>query len=189
MKVTRTSRHSLSPAKWLLPDDTRFSPAFKQRILDLGFERFKIAAASELPEGCAPDKERQLRLKKNQELFYLSYNYVDNPSPRPQIFNAQHGLFRCLLTTFALLSALSILFGIAFTIVPAVFSLMALSSVDGSQHAPQAPTGDSFESPVLVAWIKRLPPSPPTLLATADDRLEGPQGMLFGPEPHLASPS
>lgn len=99
-------------ARWLLPGNTRFSPAFKQRILDLIAERFKIVTAPDLPQGCTAVEERQLRLEKNQELFYLCYNYVDNLSPRPQIFNAQYGIFRCLLTTFALLCAMSILLGI-----------------------------------------------------------------------------
>jgi len=100
-------------ARWLLPDDTKFSSAFKQRVLDLVTERFKVAVAPELPAGCTPENERQIRLKKNQELFYLCYNYVDNLNPRPQIFNAQYGLFRCLLTTFALLCALSVLLGLS----------------------------------------------------------------------------
>lgn len=99
-------------ARWLLPEDAKFSPAFKQRILDLVIERFKVATTPDIPEGTTPEKQRDLRLKKNQELFYLCYNYVDNLNPRPQIFNAQYGLFRCLLTTFALLCALSILFGL-----------------------------------------------------------------------------
>jgi heme A synthase len=37
---------------------------------------------------------------------------VDNLNPRPQIFNAQYGLFRCLLTTFALLCGLAVLLGL-----------------------------------------------------------------------------
>lgn len=98
-------------ARWLLPDDTRFSPALKQRILELVAERFKIPTITEVPPGTTPEEERAFRLQRNEELFHLCYNYVDNLSPRPQIFNAQYGLFRCLLTTFAILSGLCIVLG------------------------------------------------------------------------------
>lgn len=99
-------------ARWLLPKDPKFSPEYKQRIFTLIEERFKISTSVTVPEGCTPAQELNLRLKKNQELFYLCYNYVDNLSPRPQIFNAQYGLFRGLVTTFGLLCLLSIVFGL-----------------------------------------------------------------------------
>lgn len=89
-------------ARWLLPEDPTFSASYKARVFDLIAERFKVETEPDIPEGCSPDKQRQLRLRKNQELFYLCYNAVDNLNPRPQIFNAQYGLFRCLLTLFAL---------------------------------------------------------------------------------------
>jgi amino acid transporter len=63
----------------------------------------------ELPSGCTEDEARNARLNRTQELFYLCYHCVDNLIPRPQIFNAQYGLFRCLFGLFGLLCALSIL--------------------------------------------------------------------------------
>ena len=99
-------------ARWLLPDDATFSAAYKKRIFDLIAERFKVATEPEIPKGAPREEERRIRLKKNQELFFLCYNYVDNLNPRPQIFNAQYGLFRCLLTMFALLCGLAVLLGL-----------------------------------------------------------------------------
>ena len=95
-------------ARWLLPDDPKFSAGYKTRVLDLIAERFKVTTEPDIPEGCSHDKEQELRLNKNQELFYLCYNAVDNINPRPQMFNAQYGLFRCLLTLFALLTLTSV---------------------------------------------------------------------------------
>lgn len=95
-------------ARWLLPDDPKFSASYKTRVLELIAERFKVKTEPDIPEHSHPAKKRELRLKKNQELFYLCYNAVDNLSPRPQIFNAQYGLFRCLLTMFALLACASL---------------------------------------------------------------------------------
>jgi hypothetical protein len=106
-------------ARWLLPDDPKFSAAYKKRILDLITERFKVAVEPEFPKDIAPEYKRRICLKKNQELFYLCYSYVDNLSPRPQIFNAQYGLFRCLLTTFALLCGLALLLGLLNFVSPA----------------------------------------------------------------------
>jgi hypothetical protein len=99
-------------ARWLLPDDAKFSAAVKQRILDLIAERFKVATTPHLPEGTSPEQQRGLRLWKNQELFDLCYNHVEHLNPRPPILNAQYGLFRCLLTTFALLGLLAFVLGL-----------------------------------------------------------------------------
>jgi hypothetical protein len=84
-------------ARWLLPDDNKFSKEYKSKIKKVVEDKYSIKADDEL------SKEEQL--KKNQEIFYLCYNAVDkeNLSDRPQIFNAHYGLFRCLLTTFILL--------------------------------------------------------------------------------------
>jgi len=95
-------------ARWLLPDDEHFSAAYKTRLLSLIAERFKVAAEPEIPPDCPPDRVRELRLKKNRELFYLCYHHAGNLSPRPLTFNAHYGLFRCLLGMFALLAVLSL---------------------------------------------------------------------------------
>lgn len=98
-------------ARWLLPEDTHFSKSYKDQLNALIAERFKISTIIESPSGCTDDEARNARLKRAQELFYLCYHYVDNLNPRPQIFNAQYGLFRCLFGLFGLLCVLSI-FGI-----------------------------------------------------------------------------
>jgi hypothetical protein len=103
-------------ARWLLPEDTHFSKSYKDQLTALITERFKVSATIESPSACCKEEARNARLKIAQELFYLCYHYVDNLSPRPQIFNAQYGLFRCLFGSFALLCALSI-FGIIFVLV------------------------------------------------------------------------
>ncbi|MCS7089197.1 MAG: hypothetical protein NZM03_00510, partial [Limisphaera sp.] len=61
-----------------------------------------------LPPDCPPDRARQLRLKKNRELFYLVYHAVGETSPCPLTFNAHYGLFRVLLTMFGVLGLASL---------------------------------------------------------------------------------
>ncbi|MBW2063565.1 MAG: hypothetical protein JRJ03_01405 [Deltaproteobacteria bacterium] len=84
-------------ARWLLPDNNKFSNEYKSKIRQIVEDKYSLKADDE------QSKEEQL--KRNQEIFYLCYNAVDKEklSDRPQIFNAHYGLFRCLLTTFTLL--------------------------------------------------------------------------------------
>ena len=84
-------------ARWLLPDDNKFSNEYKRKIKQIVGDKYSVKADD------GQSKEEQL--KRNQEIFYLCYNAVDKEklSDRPQIFNAHYGLFRCLLTTFTLL--------------------------------------------------------------------------------------
>jgi hypothetical protein len=94
-------------ARWLLQEDTTLSKSYKEKIFQLIQNKFNIAVESA--------QSRDERMKKNQEIFYLCYNAVDKAkmSERPQLFNAQYGLFRCLLTSFCLLLLLGILILIA----------------------------------------------------------------------------
>jgi|SRR6056297_3115473 len=117
-------------ARYLLPDDNKLSKEYKQKIKEIVRVRYSVVSDD--------DQSREKQLKKNQEIFYLCYNAVDqeNLSDRPQLFNAHYGLFRCLLTTFTLLflfalSVLlftenqreSIIFGVlVFTIIGAIVS-------------------------------------------------------------------
>ena len=94
--------------RWLLPNDDHFSADYKKRLLTLIAERFKVGPEADLPADCPPARARELRLKKNGELFYLIYHAVGDTSPRPLTFNAHYGLFRSLLTMFALLAVLSL---------------------------------------------------------------------------------
>ncbi len=90
-------------ARWLLQEDNKFSKGYKEKIFQLVEKKFNMA----LDRGGSRDE----RMKKNQEIFYLCYNAVDKAklSERPQLFNAQYGLFRCLLTSFCLLLLLGVL--------------------------------------------------------------------------------
>lgn len=90
-------------ARWLLQEDNKFSKGYREKIFQLVQKKFNMA----LDSGGSRDE----RMKKNQEIFYLCYNAVDKAklSERPQLFNAQYGLFRCLLTSFCLLLLLGIL--------------------------------------------------------------------------------
>lgn len=92
----------------LLPADRTFTSERKAEILRLIGERFKVSVEPVIPEGTSAEGEAQLRRKKSQELFYLCYGYVENLSPKVLLFNAQYGMFRCLITTFALLFLLSV---------------------------------------------------------------------------------
>jgi hypothetical protein len=95
-------------ARWLLPGDPHFTVAYKMRLLSLITERFQVATGPQIPADCRQKRARELRLKKNRELFYLCYHHVGNISPRPLTFNAHYGLFRCLLGLFGLLWLLSL---------------------------------------------------------------------------------
>jgi len=84
-------------ARWLLPDDNKFSNEYKSKIKQIVEDKYSVKADDE--------QSKEAQLNRNQEIFYLCYNAVDKEklSDRPQIFNAHYGLFRCLLTTFTLL--------------------------------------------------------------------------------------
>jgi hypothetical protein len=88
-------------ARWLMPNNDRFSGQYKANILMLVEKKFGIRIEDNLPDG--------QRMKRNQEIFYICYNAVDKlkQSDRPEIFNAQYGLFRCLLTMFTAVIILS----------------------------------------------------------------------------------
>lgn len=107
-------------ARWLLPDDPHFSKSYKVRLLALMAERFQISTEPEIPAAGSPEPERALRLKKNDELFFLCYRYVDSFNPRPQIFNALYGLFRSLIGLFGIFCALA-LAGAVVTLICSLF--------------------------------------------------------------------
>lgn len=94
--------------RWLLRDDDHFSDDYKTRLMEQIRDRFKVATEPDLPPDCPPKRERELRLKKNRELFYLVYHAVGETSPRPLTLNAHYGLFRVLMSMFALLAVLSL---------------------------------------------------------------------------------
>ena len=95
-------------ARWLLPDDTGYS--LKSRVLELVTKHFGAGFEPDLPPGTDAKELRKLRIAKNQDIFYLCYNYVDQHklSERPLVFNAQYGMFRGLLTAFVIILILSV---------------------------------------------------------------------------------
>jgi hypothetical protein len=105
----------LPSERWLLPDDDHFSALYKERLLELIRERFKVATEPDILQGCPKECAHSLQLKKNRELFYLIYHQVVETSPRLLTFNAQYGLFRVLLTMSGLL-ALFALGGFAWSV-------------------------------------------------------------------------
>lgn len=86
-------------ARWLLPGDGYFTPAFKKELSAGIRARF----GGHLDIEREPGAPRDETMKRNQEIFYRCYRSVEKLSDLPQTFNAQYGLFRALMTTFGLL--------------------------------------------------------------------------------------
>ncbi len=95
-------------AKWLLPEDTRLSTEYKQRIFQSVQQKYGLSI-NEQVEKLSSNQKKKVILQRNQEIFYLCYNAVEKLSDRPHIFNAQYGLFRCLLTSFSVLFIICLL--------------------------------------------------------------------------------
>jgi len=91
-------------ARWLLPDDQRFTPELKTELSAILLRKFNIS----IDLDPAKSEPKASALKRNQEIFYRCYSSVEKVSDLPQTFNAQYGLFRSLLTTFALLVVVGI---------------------------------------------------------------------------------
>ena len=96
--------------RWLLPDNTEYP--FKNRVIELVSKHFGVSTEAGTPAALSAEENNKRRMATNQAIFYLCYNYVDQHklSDRPLIFNAQYGMFRGLLTAFALVFVLSCIF-------------------------------------------------------------------------------
>lgn len=90
-------------ARWLLPDDSRLTRKYKEELAVALRSKFGIELEP-APRREAPNEDA---FRRNQEIFYRCYRFVEKLSDLPQTFNAQYGIFRCLLTTFVLLFTLS----------------------------------------------------------------------------------
>ena len=90
-------------ARWLLPEDKRFTYKYKQELSAVLQNKFDI----DLNLNTTEQESKNETLNRNQEIFYRCYRSIEKTSDLPQIFNAQYGLFRSLLTTFILLMLLS----------------------------------------------------------------------------------
>ena len=121
-------------ARWLLPEDTRLSTEYKNKIFRVVQQKFDISmngVGKDLP----PKEKRSALIKKNQEIFYICYSAVEKEkiSDKPQIFNAQYGLFRCLLTAFLIIAVVDLSMIISsdisrnkFLLIILVFSIVGL---------------------------------------------------------------
>jgi hypothetical protein len=90
-------------ARWLLDEDTTFSEQYKAEFwicLRKTFDTERPTAGT--------GADRPSRLRRNQEVFYRCYRSVEKVSEMPQIFNAQYGLFRSLLTAFVFLGIIGL---------------------------------------------------------------------------------
>jgi len=154
--------------RWLLPEDKHFSHEYKERLLYLIANRFKVAVKPNLSPDLAPDYARELRLKKNRELFYLCYHDVGQDHPRLLTLNAQYGLFRGLLTMFSMLTLFSLVgllwsllarqdhvvgFGI-WSVLSAVLAVIA--------YARCKKRGEDFAQSVFYLFMVRASNSPST---------------------------
>lgn len=89
--------------RWLLADDPRLSAAYKADLNVALTRRFNVTL-----ESTPPNDSKDARIKRAHEVFYRCYRAVEKTSDLPQTFNAQYGLFRGLLTTFVLLTLISL---------------------------------------------------------------------------------
>ena len=93
--------------RWLLGEDERLTAEYKAQLARTVERRFSLVLDPSPPPNDRP-ADRKARMKRNQEVFYHCYRSVEKASDQPQTFNAQYGLFRGLLTTFVLLTLISL---------------------------------------------------------------------------------
>lgn len=95
--------------KWLLDNNERFSVEYKNKL----WKKVEDKLGRTKPYlGTEDDKKipnKELR-NINQEIFYLIYRYIEKEGTTDKhlVFNAQYGLFRCLLTTFLIILLFSL---------------------------------------------------------------------------------
>lgn len=102
--VLRWAWGGLPSDRMLLPQDRTFPEEYKRNLIGLIKRKFNITVNTENPS----KKERAVRLKENHAAFRLCYRSIDKLTETPSIFNAQYGLFRCLLTMFVLLALIEV---------------------------------------------------------------------------------
>ncbi|MGO4885709.1 MAG: hypothetical protein ACLP59_33545 [Bryobacteraceae bacterium] len=85
-------------ARWLLDDDQTLTPTYKADFWACLNKTFHIE-----PPSASASAPRAERMRENQEAFYRCYRSIEKLTEMPQVFNAQYGLYRSLLTAFVLL--------------------------------------------------------------------------------------
>ncbi len=89
--------------RWLMPDDTHWTPERRNEVTQAVYARFGLSLDAERDTWkTAPRPEA---LKRAHEVFYLCYRSVQATNTLPRQFNAHYGLFRCLVLTFAFATA------------------------------------------------------------------------------------
>jgi hypothetical protein len=96
--VLRWAWGGLPSERMLLPQDKILPDEYKRNLVSLIKKKFNITISSDKPSKI----EIASRLKENHSAFRLCYRSIDKLTETPSVFNAQYGLFRCLLAMFLL---------------------------------------------------------------------------------------
>jgi hypothetical protein len=85
-RITLAAWRGFPSGRWLFEHDTRFSPDYRNELWaalekTFGFVRQRDTVAVH---------HRAAVMRRNQEIFYRCYRYVEKVSEMPQIFNAQY---------------------------------------------------------------------------------------------------
>lgn len=101
--------------RMLLPQDSTFPNEYKQNLRNLIRDKFHLSIRTDE----VPQQDLDAVLRDNHAAFRLCYRSVEKLAETPAVFNAQYGLFRCLLTMFGLLSLIElIMLGRSYMSVP-----------------------------------------------------------------------
>jgi len=147
--------------RWLLPEDTRLSAEYKADLNAALTRRFNLSLET------TPSRDPQVRrITRAHEVFYRCYRSVEKASDLPQTFNAQYGLFRGLLTTFALLALISLGFVarqlyLTHALAPSPHVFFAIAAIVGAVvcYYRTKKRGEDFAKAVLDVFIVNNGPS------------------------------
>lgn len=90
--------------RWLNQDDKKFTSCYKEDLYHAILIKFGIKYGESSPT----NKTQEELSKLNLEVFFRCYRSIEKLSDTCQVFNAQYGLFRSLLTIFFIVGAISI---------------------------------------------------------------------------------
>ena len=155
--------------RWLLVEDDGLTAEYKTQLGEAALRRFGLALDLSSPQTKSA-LGRKARMVRNQEIFYRCYRSVEKASDQPQTFNAQYGLFRGLLTTFLLLTFISLGFvghglWVTRSLVPSSHVVFAAASMVGGiiSYQRMKKRGEDFAKAVLdVFLVTNASPSPVT---------------------------
>lgn len=90
--------------RMLLPQDSTFPNDYKQNLRNLIRNKFNLSVRTDE----VSQQELDTVLRDNHAAFRLCYRSIEKLAEAPAVFNAQYGLFRCLLAMFGLLSLIEL---------------------------------------------------------------------------------